>query len=728
MQLAMEQLKRQRLANAGVTYLMRRSEFDAIASASLMSVLASPPQLARVDEVDLYTLRSALDSSSTIASNAELIQAQLARFLPADSLVDLETGDVRSYAASVLLTACTQSSLSDEAKLRFVFDLLDVDRTGFVTRAGIASFLETTMNVHHVTLCGVSVGDVLDRVFAKTSNGVLTFGDFCSIFHEPASPAAVKVAPSASRPPSSRLDAILDWLAAHYTEVQFLTMYFLLNLIACTIKITTIPWDPIAGQLARLAKAMAQIVLVNAACVLLPMCRSLVTALRNVRWLWAIVPFDHTIAFHKLAAVVLLLASVVHSAAWVLIVVRAREASDLDWSVSILNKKKTRLLRYGTLLDIAAELPIWTGLAMLVCALIAVPCTHHRIRRANFNLFWLSHCLFVPFTVFLFMHGLDGWMAPPQTHFWMGGPLIVFLIERRYRVSAVFGGSTHILKAHIASDTVAIYMHKPRGFRDFQPGMYLFLKVPSLSRFEWHPFTISSCPEDNYLSVHVRRAGDWTGALHDRLADTSQPYPAIAIDGPVGTPSQDYDNYPAVVLIGAGIGVTPFASILKHLVHVWEEHRCPDCGVVQLPKRIALQKIYFFWVTREQENLGWFRDTMQQLSLMDTDNRLEIQTYLTPLSRESVVAPLRLIQTFMQLEDGHDVLTGIASKDKNVTHFGRPDWSAELARIGQAHRGSEVGVFLCGPQPLNRTVGAACHAFNQAQTDGTAFSYHSEKF
>ncbi|KDO19964.1 hypothetical protein SPRG_13069 [Saprolegnia parasitica CBS 223.65] len=101
---------------------------------------------------------------------------------------------------------------------------------------------------------------------------------------------------------------------------------------------------------------------------------------------------------------------------------------------------------------------------------------------------------------------------------------------------------------------------------------------------------------------------------------------------------------------------------------------------------------------------------MQQLSLMDTGQ------------------PTRDPDTFMQVEDGHDVLTGIASKDKNVTHFGRPDWSAELARIGRAHRGSEVGVFLCGPQPLNRTVGAACHAFNQAQTDGTAFSYHSEKF
>ncbi|OQR96813.1 respiratory burst oxidase [Achlya hypogyna] len=683
----MERLRAQRLATAGVTYLMRRSEFDAILHSSLMAVLDSPDvataTASGISEADLTTLRSALlPGPASIASNAAEIQAHVARLFPGESLGDLENGDPAAFKTSLLLTACAQSQLSDDAKMRFVFDILDVHRTGFITRDAINEFLTTTMAMHHVKLCGVSVTDVLDRVFAKTDTGVLTFGDFVGIFGELAAPLATEPTPSIVAPLARRFyDAWLDYAVAHHAEVQFLTLYFLLNVIIATIKISTIPWDPIAGQLARLAKAMAQIVLVNAAAVLLPMCRSLVTALRNIRWLWAVVPFDHTIAFHKIAAAALLGASVVHSVAWVFIVVYARSASDLDWQMSILNKDKTRLLRYGTYMDVAATLPVWTGLAMLACAAIAVPCTHHRIRRASFNIFWLSHCLFVPFTIFLLMHGLLAWMAPPQTQFWIGGPVLLYLVERRYRVSAVFGGSTRIIKAHVATDTVAVYMKKPRGFHGFQPGMYLFLKVPVLSRFEWHPFTISSCPEDDYLSVHIRRAGDWTNALHDHLkavAATGAAYPAIAIDGPVGTPSQDYGNYPAVVLIGAGIGVTPFASILKHLVHVWEEHRCPDCGVVQLPDRIALRKIYFYWITREQENLCWFRETMQQLSTMDTDHRLEIQTYLTPLSRESVVAPLRLIQTFMQVEDGHDVLTGITSKEKNVTHFGRPDWYEEV--------------------------------------------------
>lgn len=37
----------------------------------------------------------------------------------------------------------------------------------------------------------------------------------------------------------------------------------------------------------------------------------------------------------------------------------------------------------------------------------------------------------------------------------------------------------------------------------------------------------------------------------------------VAIDGPFGTASEDVFGYDVVMLVGAGIGVTPFASILK---------------------------------------------------------------------------------------------------------------------------------------------------------------------
>lgn len=51
-----------------------------------------------------------------------------------------------------------------------------------------------------------------------------------------------------------------------------------------------------------------------------------------------------------------------------------------------------------------------------------------------------------------------------------------------------------------------------KGFR-MEVGQYVFLNCPHLSRLEWHPFTLTSAPEENVFSVHIRAAGDWTEAL-----------------------------------------------------------------------------------------------------------------------------------------------------------------------------------------------------------------------
>lgn len=39
--------------------------------------------------------------------------------------------------------------------------------------------------------------------------------------------------------------------------------------------------------------------------------------------------------------------------------------------------------------------------------------------------------------------------------------------------------------------------------------------------------------------------------------------PRVMVDGPFGSASEDFFKYETILLVGAGIGVTPFASILK---------------------------------------------------------------------------------------------------------------------------------------------------------------------
>ena len=43
--------------------------------------------------------------------------------------------------------------------------------------------------------------------------------------------------------------------------------------------------------------------------------------------------------------------------------------------------------------------------------------------------------------------------------------------------------------------------------------------------------------------------------------------PKLLIDGPYGAPAQDYTKYDVLLLVGLGIGATPFISILKDLLN-----------------------------------------------------------------------------------------------------------------------------------------------------------------
>ena len=36
---------------------------------------------------------------------------------------------------------------------------------------------------------------------------------------------------------------------------------------------------------------------------------------------------------------------------------------------------------------------------------------------------------------------------------------------------------------------------------------------------EWHPYTLTSAPDDPFLSVHIQVCGDWTSAVYDYLSE-----------------------------------------------------------------------------------------------------------------------------------------------------------------------------------------------------------------
>src|SRR2546429_8355148 len=93
----------------------------------------------------------------------------------------------------------------------------------------------------------------------------------------------------------------------------------------------------------------------------------------------------------------------------------------------------------------------------------------------------------------------------------------------------------------------------------------------------------------------------------------------VMIDGPFGSASEDFQKYEVAVLVGAGIGVTPFASILKS---IWYRMNYPQ-------KKTRLSKVYFIWICRDFGAFEWFRSLLLAIEAQDVDQHIEIHTYLT---------------------------------------------------------------------------------------------------
>jgi len=202
-------------------------------------------------------------------------------------------------------------------------------------------------------------------------------------------------------------------------------------------------------------------------------------------------------------------------------------------------------------------------------------------------------------------------------------------------------------------------------------------------------------------------------------ASSSRPLPVVRIDGPYGAPAEDVFGAEVAVLVGAGIGVTPFASILKH---IWYRQKKGNLG--------SLRRVEFFWVCRDAPSFGWFQSLLQEVEAAQFDpNFLRINIYLTQKIDEDMLWNIAVNDAGAE----YDPLTLLRTR----TMFGRPDWKSiyrrirEAIEIGQYLPGSnaqlktKVGTYFCGPGVLAKAIKEATlqHTSNNVQ-----FTFAKEHF
>ncbi|KAG2334857.1 hypothetical protein Bca52824_006037 [Brassica carinata] len=535
------------------------------------------------------------------------------------------------------------------------------------------------------------------------------------------------------------------------------------------------PAYQVMGACVCIAKGAGETLKLNMAIVLLPVCRNTITLLRTKTKLSVAVPFDDNLNFHKVIAIAISIGVGLHATSHLacdfprLIAADEETYKPVEQYFGVQPKSYVQFLK---------SVEVVTGTVMVILMTIAFTLATSWFRRnklkslpeplkkiTGFNAFWYTHHLFVIVYTLLVVHGyyvylIKTWYRK-TTWMYLMIPVVLYLSERLVRSLRSRIESVKILKiAVLQGEVLLLQMSRPNNFR-YKSGQYMYLKCSDVSSLEWHPFSITSAPGDDYLSVHIRDHGDWTNKLRSTFSDVCSPaipgkmserradlwngdnlfsFPKLVIDGPYGAPSQDYKNFEVVLLVGLGIGATPMISIIKDIINNLkvntgdeEEGRGsnrnhntvtpPSISPARKSELFRTKRAYFYWSTKEQGTYEWFKSVMDEVSEADVNNVIELHNYCTSIFEEGDArsALITKLQSLNQAKNGRDVVSGT----RVMSHFGRPKWRSIYERISVKHPNTRVGVFYCGPATVVKELHNLATEFSQRTTK---FCFHKENF
>ncbi|KAJ4728237.1 Ferric reduction oxidase [Melia azedarach] len=205
--------------------------------------------------------------------------------------------------------------------------------------------------------------------------------------------------------------------------------------------------------------------------------------------------------------------------------------------------------------NLAGELSLLSGLAMWAT-------TFTPIRRKFFELFFYTHYLYILFVVFFVFHVGVSYSCIMLPGFYL------FLVDRFLRFLQSRQRVRLLSARLLPCETVELNFSKAPGL-SYNPTSIMFVNVPSISKLQWHPFTITSNSnlEPEKISVVIKGEGSWSKKLYQLLSSHSSiDRLEVSVEGPYGPVSTHFLRHDTLVMVSGGSGITPFISIIRELI------------------------------------------------------------------------------------------------------------------------------------------------------------------
>jgi len=296
------------------------------------------------------------------------------------------------------------------------------------------------------------------------------------------------------------------------------------------------------------------------------------------------------------------------------------------------------------------------------------------LRRKSYELFRYSHYMSVILVPALLWHATNSWyFIFPGMLLWTADRVLRLL--GACEMVSVHGMEP--LSAELPLDPVLgrppepelitkLTFTWPGQARVHSPGMYVLVNFPQLALHEWHPFSLSSSPEDTRATLHVKSMGEltFTGRLHDLARSLTSPSAAVMnVQGPYG-PRVALEDSPRVLLVAGGIGITAMLSAVRCAV---QQGRAGQHG--------RLQRLRLVWVVRSA-------------ALADL--------LATELSEGTAGLPFELVlSVFCSTAAGEEAAVTCRL---GKTNPGRPDFAKLIDE--EVAEGQPLLVRACGPTPM----------------------------
>ena len=275
----------------------------------------------------------------------------------------------------------------------------------------------------------------------------------------------------------------------------------------------------------------------------------------------------------------------------------------------------------------------------------------------------------------------------------------------------------------------------------FNPGQRLFLNCRKFGPRIWQPVTITSSPQDQFLSIHfsarsslgrtLRNAPFPTDVDIEDAVSNLQPS-GFRIDGPYGKMPNDILDYDITILVAEGRGIFPWMAYLKNL---WFKTQQPPLAS---PTSATSSRVSFLegaWSSRSKAADRGLPGIHLIWTCYDTELFDSVQALLLILEKDmsaatSLTRYLKLQIHIDQIID-HDtmmniVLNSVGSDVDPITglrtksFWFKPNYGSGLRRIRDQEiketehtgydrkRKIDIGVYYCGPHNAAKPVKNAC--------------------